>query len=99
MMSIEEVVAESSKDGRVCPQPRQWNKLWKLLPNRRRAKHGGWEPPLPLILAMWTEATDEEKRERFETHIRWAHEHDALDRIAKYLDRLDSTDWFRENEI
>ena len=31
--------------------PRDWNKLYKMLVNRRQLPSGGWEPALPLILA------------------------------------------------
>ena len=57
---------------RICPQPQKGNELWLILPNRRR-KGSGWEPFAPLILAAWWDTSDEQKAERLEHHIRWAH--------------------------
>ena len=39
---------------RICLRPDPWNKLWELLPDRKRVGNG-WEPALPLILAAWYE--------------------------------------------
>ena len=44
------LIAYCRENSRVCPMPQRWNALWELLPNRKRVG-GGWEPPLPLILA------------------------------------------------
>jgi hypothetical protein len=63
MTTLADLMTEASKDGRVCPQPMIWNQLWELLPDRRRVG-AGWEPPLPLILAAWWEASDSDKRSR-----------------------------------
>jgi len=52
MISLKEVIIEATKNDRVCPMPEQWNRLYKLLPNRR-IKGSGWELPVPLILASW----------------------------------------------
>ena len=38
------------QDHRICPLPGKWNDLWEMLPDRT-CVGGGWEPPLPLILA------------------------------------------------
>lgn len=95
-MTLEEVIAEASKDGRVCPQPAVWNRLWEVLPDRRR-QGGGWEPPLPLILGAWWYSSDAAKQERFHLHIRWAQEHGALDTVARLLASLKPEDWHTEN--
>jgi hypothetical protein len=50
MVVLELVIAEVQKNNRVCPQPRKWQELYDMLPNKRRVGVG-WEPPLPLILA------------------------------------------------
>ena len=68
---LEELLAFSQAERRVCPQPQRWNELWELLPERKRAG-AGWEPSLPLILGAWWYTSDAEKRERFLSHIRWA---------------------------
>ena len=45
--------AECTAHKRLVPMPPQWSQLYKLLKNTRRGHSGGWEPPLPLILAAW----------------------------------------------
>jgi len=94
-MTLDEMIAEGSKDGRVCPQPMVWNRLWELLPNRRRLG-AGWELPLPLILAAWWEASDSEKRSRFHSHLRWASEHGAAAAVAHLLSSMKPEDWHTE---
>lgn len=68
------------------------NALWKLLPARDHL-NGDWEPALPLILGAWWTANDEEKRQRFEEHLRWRHTHGALDEVSQYVRGLSESDW------
>lgn len=93
MLSLEELLKEVSKDGRIYPRPQQWNKLYELLPNRQR-KRAGWEPPVPLILGAWWHTTNEEKRERFYDHIHWAAKNGSLDLIADFIYSLNEEDWY-----
>ena len=92
MGSVDEVLAIATLNGRVCPQPQQWNALWEMLPERKRLA-GAWEPPAPFILAAWWEASDQAKRERLASHIRYAAENGALDAVAKYLSSLTDEQW------
>ena len=73
--------------------PQRWSALWELLPDRRRAG-GGWEPPLPLILAAWDETPAMPKMLRLAEHIEWAAEHGALESLAAFLRDLGEEDWF-----
>ncbi len=72
---------------RVCPKPQQWNKLWEMLPDRKR-KGAGWLPPLPLILAAWWETSDQQKRERLEYHIKYASDNGVLGQVQQFLENL-----------
>lgn len=92
-MTLDELLAISTKDDRICPQPMAWDKVWKMLPNRRQTS-SGWEPPAPLILTAWWHASDSEKRQRFQLHLRWAHEHGAAARVADLLLSLKTGDWY-----
>jgi len=93
MRSVDEVLTYAAANGRVCPQPQCWNKLWEMLPERKRSG-GSWEPSAPLILAAWWEASDAQKRERLASHIRYAADHGALDTVAKYLASLTDEQWY-----
>jgi hypothetical protein len=79
-------------NGRVCPLPMRWNELYGLLPGTRNDGLG-WKPPSPLILAAWHEASNGQKQQRLESHIRWAGEHGALETITKFLHSLHEADW------
>lgn len=84
-----------SEEGRVCPKPRKWDALWKMLPGRKRAG-GGWNPPLPLILAAWWDTTDWQKRDRLAEHIRYAYAEGVLKEVDDFLRHLARTDWLYE---
>jgi hypothetical protein len=92
-MTIDELLALSSRDGRVCPQPRVWETLWKMLPNKSQTG-SGWEPPLPLILTAWWYSSDSDKLQRFHCHLRWAHDHGASEQVANLLHSLKADDWY-----
>ena len=92
--TLDKLLAEAAKDGRVCPQPRQWNDLWQVLPGRRRVGDR-WEPDLPLILAAWWHASDGEKQERFRVHLEWAYEHGCAEVIYKFMLEMKPDHWYR----
>lgn len=71
--------------------PMPWNELWEMLPARRRAGLG-WEPPLPLILAAWREASNVAKREVLGIHLRWAAEHGMIAPVLAHLESLQEAD-------
>jgi hypothetical protein len=95
MTTLEHLMVEANKDGRVCPQPVVWDRLWELLPDRRRVG-SGWEPPLPLVLAGWWEASDSDKRDRFYLHLRWAFERGAIEPVATLISSMKPEDWYVE---
>ena len=90
--SEEDVLAIATKDGRVCPLPQAWSRLYDLLPGKRRVG-GGWEPALPLILAAWQDSTAMAKCIRFREHIEWAASHGALDPMHQFLATLPEDQW------
>ena len=77
--------------------PRDWHKLWEILPNRKR-KGGGWEPSLPLILAAWNCTTEEQKQERFFYHLKYADTHGVLDKVSRFLINLSESEWYHLGE-
>jgi hypothetical protein len=97
MTDLQQLLIYCRENGRVCPMPQHWNRLWEMLPNRSR-RGVGWEPSLPLILAAWWEASDEAKQERLELHLRWATEHAVLDQVAAFLRSLPENEWHHRGE-
>lgn len=92
MNKLEALLAYVQEDGRVCPQPPQWKKLWEMLPGKKR-DGSGWHPPLPLILGAWWDTSHLEKMLRLREHIEYAASHGALDNVDDYLRRLLADQW------
>lgn len=89
-----EILLEYVKaDGRVCPMPNHWDRLWEMLPDKKRVGRE-WIPPLPLTLTVWWETPLLSKTSRLEIHIRYAAEHGALDAVDSYLRGLKPGEWF-----
>ncbi len=97
MVSLEQALEEAQKNDRICPQPKKWNELYELLPNRKR-KSNGYEPALPLILAAWWDTPTMLKTLRLREHIEWASEHGSLDTIYEFMKNLKEEEWFHTGE-
>ena len=93
MTTLEDAIAEATRNKRICPMPPLWNQLYELLPNRKR-KGFGWEPALPLILAAWHEASGLSKALRLKEHLEWAESHGALDQVYTFMISLSERDWY-----
>ena len=91
--------AECTAHKRLVPMPQQWSQLYDLLKNTRRGNSGGWEPPLPLILAAWHYSMPIEKQLRFKEHLEWARQHDQLAQIAEFLRGLSEDQWCHFGEV
>ena len=79
--------------------PKDWNKLYQMLINKKQKPSGGWEPPLPLILAAWHETMPIQKQLRFREHIEWAFENQQIDEIGTYLRSLSEEQWYHFGEL
>jgi hypothetical protein len=64
MANISGILDEAKSKNRICPKPIKWQKLYEMLPNKKR-KGNGWEPPPPLILAAWHDTPEMQKMLRF----------------------------------
>ncbi len=95
--TLDSLWAYCSANKRVIP--RDWNGLYEMLADRRRKPSGGWEPPLPLILAAWDVTMPIEKQLRFKEHIQWANEHGQLEQVGRYLRSLPEEEWFHFGEL
>lgn len=79
--------------------PRDWNKLYKMLANKKQKSSGGWEPSLPLILAAWHETMPIEKQLRFREHLEWARDQGQIIEIGAYLRSLAEDEWYHFDEL
>jgi hypothetical protein len=77
---------------RLVPAPQRWNEMYGMLAGTRELPSGGWEPPLPLILAAWYETMPIEKPFRFKEHVQWASDHGQIAEVGRYLRSLRETD-------
>jgi hypothetical protein len=92
MITLQQVLDEAGKHNRVCLQPRKWNELYEMLPDKKR-KGIDWEPALPLILAAWWDTPAISKMLRLREHIHWAADHGRLTDIYDFLQALPEGDW------
>ena len=67
-----ELINYCQDEGRVCPEPGAWNRLYRLLSVGADKGKFTKYPPIkpPLILGGWC-AEDVDKRKRFLTQIYW----------------------------
>ena len=91
-MTLETVLALASRDGRVCPQPDWWARLYELLPETRTDAYGAI-PAAPLILDAWQATGDEQKRLRLLEHLEWADRHGALRALHDFLAAMPDSAW------
>lgn len=77
--------------------PMRWNELYEMLPDRKRVG-GGWEPPLPLILAAWYDTPALPKMLLLAEHIEWAASHSVLVEVESFLRGLQEVEWFHLSE-
>jgi hypothetical protein len=84
---------------RLVPMPPQWNQLFGLLNNTHQKLSGGWEPPLPLILAAWHNTMPIEKQMRFKEHLKWAEAQGQLDDVGRFLRSLKENEWCHFGEL
>lgn len=91
MSSVEQILEEVRRDGRICPQPQVWNGLHKLLCD---VASPAQKPPPPLILAAWFEP-HLSKILRLREQIEWADKHNCLVEVSEYLDSLPEESWYK----
>lgn len=96
-VTLDHVLALSTKGRRVCPMPHHWAQLYDMLPGRQRAGDG-WEPALPLILGAWHGTPALAKIVRLQEHLQWADRHGALPEVAAFLESLAESDWLHFGE-
>lgn len=97
--TLQSLSAFCSSRKRIVPMPERWNELYQMLRNTRQKPSGGWEPPLPLILAAWHHSMPLEKKLRFKEHLTWATEQGQIEEVGKFLRALPEEEWCHLGEI
>lgn len=97
MSTLAEVLRDAQRNGRVCPVPQQWQRLYDQLPAKQR-RGNGWEPSLPLILGAWWYTSDQEKQARFHEHLEWAASHGCLADVQAFLQAMPEEQWHHHGE-
>lgn len=84
-------------EGRICPQFQPWEDLWEILPDKKKPEDTSkWDPKPPVMLAAWREDPTQYRRERLESHIRYAAGHGVLDEVDAFLRGLSGEEWLYE---
>ena len=91
MTQLEDLEAFCRSEGRVCPMPVYWTRLWEMI---KRADVDN-EVPLPLILEAWNETTHLDKMVRLVEHLQHAEANGPLDAVDSYLRELPLSRWLR----
>lgn len=94
---LKSLVEYVQANGRVCPMPDCWHRIWEMLPDRRQVG-SGYEPPPPLILGGWWHSSNREKALRLRAHIEWAAQRDTLDAVGAVLWVLAEDEWHHRND-
>jgi hypothetical protein len=97
--TLESLWAYCTANSRLVPMPSQWNTLYGMLKNTRQKPSGGWQPPLPLILAAWHDSMPIAKQLRFKEHLEWAEQQGQLAEVGEYLRSLEEKQWCHFGEV
>jgi hypothetical protein len=89
---LELLIQYCQENNRICPMPDLWNKLWQMLPDKRRVG-AGWQPPVPLILGGWWYSSATEKQRRLIEHLRYAESNGMLEQVDSFLRGLSENQW------
>ncbi len=92
MVTLDEVLAETRRNRRICPQPKKWSELYELLPYNIRRGYG-WETMFPRIQNVWWETPALVKVVRLQEHIEWAAKQGYLDVVYTFLVNLKEEEW------
>jgi hypothetical protein len=87
--SADALMLVARRNNRVCPQPRQWARLYQLL----QGDHYPDLAPPPLERQLWSRLSSLQKRLALREQIEWADRRGKLAEIARFFQELDEGDW------
>ena len=85
-----ELMAETRKEGRVCPQPTRWLEFYRVLQDNAK---GVALPAPPLTGSAWASTPAGAKRMTFMEQIDWAVKNDCITPAYEFLQALPKSDW------
>ncbi len=88
-MDLDDLIGDLRARHVVCPKPRKWAAVHRILTNGNRIN---LEIPNPLILAAWG-SSDAAKSYRFSEHLKIASELGVLSRVIDYLNNCNQDDF------
>lgn len=86
------LVAYSTSNNRICPEPIRWNQLWHILgcPSQELGP--------PLVLSGWAFSSDRDKRARFKEHLEYALKAGMLEAAETFVRGLGPGEWHTGEE-
>ncbi|HYD76646.1 hypothetical protein [Ramlibacter sp.] len=91
-VTLEQLLAESRRNDRVCPLPGAWQALYQLLPDKRQ-EGAFWQPPPPISGAAWKATSALPKRLCLRDHLEWAVARGAGAAVLDFLRGLPEEEW------
>ncbi len=88
-IELENLVRECFVNGRVCPVPKKWDELYKLITRKTKAN----DLALPLILTAWWDSPILMKELRFKEHLEYAYDNGLIKEVRDFLSKLNETEW------
>lgn len=91
MNQVEELISYVCSDGRICPNPIEWDGVSRII----GAAQSGHKY-VPLILAGWTFSSDLQKRQRLIEQIEFAQSlgEKQFENFSQALYQLKKEDWY-----
>lgn len=93
-LTADALIAAARRHNRVCPQPPQWTRLYRLLQGDRYVDL----PPPPVERGTWRQQSNLQKRLRFQEYVEWAERHGKLAHVEWFIDTLAEADWLHMGE-
>lgn len=85
-----ELMAETRKENRVCPQPTRWLEFYRVLQD---AAGKAQLPSPPLTGSAWAATPPSAKRMCFREQVEWAVKNGCTVEAYNFLEKLPKTDW------
>ena len=90
--TAELVFALAQVNGRVCPLPPVWEKLYLRLPIEQRGVQV-IRAPFPIERRRWGFVSDDEKARRLREQLAWAEVRGGLYAVQRFLHDMDEHEW------